>query len=331
MLSSIATAARRSQLRRDPRARLNVLRRSPDLVRIAIPVLALVGMAATMAVLQPRVMSYIGMQLVLAFSLPLVLAAMAQLSVVAASDLDVGLGNFIGLVNCITAASMAAHPWLCSLSLAGCVAAYAALGAFVEIQRLPSIVVTLGASFVWLGLALLIMPTPGGGAPDWLTQIVRFRPPFVPLPILVAIAVAAVGQWVFRGSSYSVVLRGLGSSAAVVRSAGWSLLAARSILYGLAGVFGVLSGLALTGLIHSGDANVGTAYTLLSIAAVIVGGSEFSGGVVSPAGTVVGAFVLVLAGALLSFMNVPSDWQLGVQGLLLIVVLALRLLQRRVR
>ncbi len=304
-------------------------RRNPDMVRLAIPIVALVAMAITMAMLQPRVTTYIGMQLVLGFALPLVFATMAQLSVIAAGDIDFGLGPFIGLVNCVTAALMASHPALCWLSLVGCVVAYAALGAFIEVQRLPSIVVTLGASFVWLGLALLIMPTPGGSAPGWLSAIVRFRPPVVPLPILAALVVAGATHWLFRRSSYSVVLRGLGSSAATVRAAGWSLLIARSALYGLAGLFGTIAGLLLTGLINSGDANVGTPYTLLSVAAVIVGGAEFSGGVVSPAGAVAGAFVLVLAGALLSFMNVPSDWQLSVQGLLLILVLGVRLMLRR--
>ena len=306
-----------------------VRRRNPDVIRLAVPVLALVAMAIAMAILQPRVTSYIGMHLVLNFALPLVFAAMAQLAVIAASDIDFGLGPFIGLVNCVTAALMPIHPWLCWLALAGGIATYAGLGAFIEARRLPSIVVTLGASFVWLGLALLIMPTPGGSAPAWLQSAARARPPFVPLPILIAVVLGCVTHWLFRRSSYSVVMRGLGSSPAAVRAAGWSLLRARSALYGLAGLFGTLSGLFLTGLINSGDANVGTPYTLLSVAAVIVGGAEFSGGVVSPAGAVVGAFVLVLAGALLSFMNVPSDWQLSVQGSLLILVLGVRLVLRR--
>jgi ribose/xylose/arabinose/galactoside ABC-type transport system permease subunit len=303
--------------------------RSTDVARLLIPIGALIVMAVSMAVLQPRVTSYIGMQLVLSFALPLMFASLAQLSVIAASDIDFGIGPFIGFVNCLTAAFMVTEPFFCCACLVGCALAYAGLGAFIQLRRLPSIVVTLGASFIWLGLALIVMPTPGGTAPEWLSKLVRLRPPFIPLPIVAAIVVAAFGHWLFKRSSYSVVLRGVGSAAASVQAAGWSLVVARSVLYGLAGIFGIISGLLLTGLINSGDANVGTAYTLLSVSAVIVGGAEFAGGIVSPIGAIIGVFVMLLAGTLLSFMNVPSDWQLSVQGTLLILVLGARLILRR--
>lgn len=294
-----------------------------------VPALALIIMVIGMGVMQPRAVSYIGMQLILRFALPVIFAALAQLCVITASDIDFGIGPFISLVNCIAATLLGTHPALCAALLAAGIAAYAAMGAFIQIRRLPSIVVTLGASFIWLGLALLIMPTPAGSAPDWLTGIVRLRPPFLPLPIVVGLLAAVVAQWLFRGSSYSVVLRGLGSAPAFVRDAGWSLLVARSSLYALAGVFGVIAGLLLTALISSGDANVGTPYTLLSVAAVIVGGSSFTGGVVSPTGAVIGAFIMLLAGVLLSFTPISSDWQLSVEGLLLLFVLTLRSLSRR--
>lgn len=303
--------------------------RQTDALRLVIPSAAFLIMMTVAVVLEPRVLTYIGAQLLLRFALPLMFASMAQLAIIAASDIDFGIGPFIGLVNCVTAAYMSSRPILCALCLIGCVMVYAAMGAFIQLRRLPSIVVTLGASFVWLGLALMIMPSPGGSAPEWLSAAVRLRPPFLPLPIVTAIVLGAVAHWLFKRSSYSVVLRGLGSASPSVENAGWSLVAARSALYGLAGLFGVASGVILTGLISSGDANIGTPYTLLSVAAVIVGGAEFAGGIVSPIGAIIGAFVMLLTGVLLSFLNVSPDWQLSVQGTLLILVLAARLLQRR--
>jgi ribose transport system permease protein len=101
-------------------------------------------------------------------------------------------------------------------------------------------------------------------------------------------------------------------------------------MYAMAGVFGVLAGLALVGMTTSGDANLAKNYTLLSIASVILGGGEFVGGRVSPIGAVIGAMVLALAASLLSFLKVPPDWQIGAQGAILIIVLALRSLLNRV-
>ena len=254
-------------------------------------------------------------------------AAMAQLCVIAASDIDLGVGTFVGLVNCIVAKYLAEAPLLAVVLMAVLVLAYVGMGAFIQVRRLPSIVVTLGASSIWLGPAVLVLPSPGGTVPEWLTSFVRLRPPLVPLPIVVAVVLAAFGHWFFMRSSYGVVLRGVGSTPVSLQRAGWSLLAARSTLYGLAGMFGVIAGLLLTGLNTSGDATIGSAYTLLSIAAVIVGGGEFVGGVVSPVGAVIGALIMLLTGALLSFMSVSTDWQLSVQGMILILVLSTRALQ----
>ena len=297
--------------------------------RVLLPAVALAVMLAGIFVLQPRAMSYNGLRLLLGLGLPLMFAAMAELCVIAASDIDFGLGTFIGLVNCVAAKYLAVAPLLAVVMLAALILAYAAMGAFIQMRRLPSIVVTLGASFVWLGLAVLLLPTPGGTVPAWLMYVVRLRPPLLPLPVVVAVALGLFGHWLFMRTSYGVVLRGIGSTPASLRRAGWSLLAARSTLFGLAGVFGMIAGLLVTGLNTSGDATIGAAYTLLSIAAVIIGGGEFVGGVVSPPGAVIGAFIMLLTGALLSFMNVSTDWQLSGQGAILILVLSTRALQRR--
>ena len=310
-------------------ARLLSRTNGDELFRLLIPTLALIVIATILVVLQPRVTTYVGMQLVLGYATPLMFAAMAQMSIIAASDIDFGIGPFISLVNCLTAAFLVSDPALCILLYVLCILTYAGLGAFIQIRRLPSIVVTLGASFIWIGLALVVMPKPGGAAPEWLAAMVRYRPPFVPLPILVALVLGILMHWVYKRSSYGVVMRALGSSPSAVAAAGWSLVVARSSLYGIAGLFGVLSGIYLTGMINSGDANIGTPYTLLSVSSVIVGGALFTGGVISPVGAVIGVFVMVLTGTLLSFMNVPSDWQLSAQGALLILVLGVRLFQRR--
>ena len=86
------------------------------------------------------------------------------------------------------------------------------------------------------------------------------------------------------------------------------------VMFGLAGLFGMLAGLSLVGLTTSADANIALRYTLLSIAGVILGGGEFTGGRVSPVGAVIGAMTLTLAGSFLSFLRIPPDWQIGAQG-----------------
>ena len=49
----------------------------------------------------------------------------------------------------------------------------------------------------------------------------------------------------------------------------------------------------------------------------------------SPIGAVIGALTLTLAGSFLSFLRISPDWQIGAQGAILIIVLAVRLLVQR--
>jgi ribose transport system permease protein len=198
------------------------------------------------------------------------------------------------------------------------------------LRNLPSIVVTLGMSFVWQGLAILVLPKPGGKAPDWLLSFVGFKPPFVPFPIVAAVAIAAVVHFGLMSTSYGVILRGSGGNPAALAKAGWSLLKVKMVLFALTGLFGVLSGMALIGITTSADANIGNGYTLLAIAGVILGGGEFVGGRVSPIGAVIGALTLALAASpLLTFMHIPPDWQVAANGAILIIVLAARALISR--
>lgn len=297
-------------------------------LRVGLPAVALASMLGAIFAMQPRAVSYFGLTVLLNFTLPAIFAAMAQMAVIAVGDIDLGIGPFISLVNCIAATLLAGSPFLGWLALAALVAAYAAMGALIHLRGLPSIVVTLGASFVWLGFALLVLPSPGGTPPAWLPALLAWRPPFLPLPVLASIVLAGLGEFLLMHTSYGVVLRGIGGNPRAIARAGWSLLAGRAALYALAGTCGVIAGLALTGLNTAGDATVGAQYTLISIAAVIVGGGEFVGGIVTPIGTVVGAWIMLLAGSLLSFLNISTDWQLSVQGGILIIVLGLRALNR---
>jgi ribose transport system permease protein len=246
-----------------------------------------------------------------------------------AGDIDLGIGTFVGLIDCIAAGLLNDYPVIAVAMLIACPLAYALMGALIHWRQLPSIVVTLGASFVWLGLALMVLPLPGGTVPAFLTGLVRLRPPGVPMPIVMAVIPMVLAHLVLNKMSYGVVLRGVGGSLAAVERSGRSTLKARMTLYLLAGVCGLCAGLCLAAVTTTGDANVGRGLTLVSIGAVIIGGGEFVGGIVSPIGTVFGALIMQLSGSLLSFASVPPAWQYSIQGAILLVILALRIISWR--
>ncbi|MER0240179.1 ABC transporter permease [Fulvimarina sp. MAC8] len=299
------------------------LRRS---LSVGLPAVALVAMLVVIFWIRPAAMSYFGFTLLFKLAIPLVFASLAQMLVIMLGDIDLANGSFVGLMTCVTALYLGDAPLLALLIYAALIAGYAGVGLLIHVRQLPSIVVTLGLSFIWLGMAVIVLPAPGGQAPAWLTGFASWRPPLMPLPLWLALIAALAGHWVISRSSIGAVLRGAGANTRSVERAGWSILAIRTGVYAAAGVLLCLSGLLLTGLTTSGDANIAPAYTLLGVGAVILGGGAFTGGIVSPIGTVIGALTLALAGSLLSFLQVPPTWQIGAQGFILFLVLAGRLL-----
>ncbi|HYN65211.1 MAG TPA: ABC transporter permease [Candidatus Limnocylindrales bacterium] len=299
---------------------------TPRQLRGALPAASLAVLLIAIFWLQPRTMSYFGLNLLLNLAVPIALATVAQMFVLCVNDLDLSLGAFVSLVACVTATWLHDTPLVGVLALAGLVAVYAGLGALIHLRDLPSIVVTLGMSFVWLGVAVLVLPTPGGTAPGWIRALMTLKPWLVPFPIIACVAIGWLVHVGLMRSAFGVVLRGAGGNPRSVERAGWSLLRVKMTMFALTGFFGVLSGMALVGLTTSADANIALRYTLLSIAGVILGGGEFVGGRVSPIGAVIGAMTLTLAGSFLSFLKLNPDWQIGAQGAILIIVLAARAL-----
>ncbi len=297
---------------------------APRTLRAILPAASLAILLAAIFWLQPRTMSYTGLNLMLNLAIPIALATIAQMFVLCVNELDLSIGAYVGYVACVTATWLVDSPPLGVAALLAGILVYAGLGALIHLRNLPSIVVTLGMSFVWLGVAVLILPTPGGTSPAWIRWLMKLHTPYVPFPIIAALVIAVVVHIALMRTAYGSILRGAGGNPRAIDRAGWSLLKIKVVMFGLAGVFGMLAGMALIGLTTSGDANIAARYTLLSIAGAILGGCEFVGGRVSPAGAVIGAITLTLAGSFLSFLRISPDWQIGATGAILILVLALR-------
>lgn len=297
--------------------------------RILLPVVSLAVLLAATFYMQPRAMSYFGINLLFNLAVPIALATIAQMCIMMVNDIDLSLGAFGSLVACITATLLNDMPIMGVLLLILLILAYAGMGAIIHALDLPAIVVTLGMSFVWGGLALFILPSPGGASPGWLRMLMTVKPPFVPMAVVASVLIAVVTHLLIIRSGIGTVLRGVGGNARSVARAGWPVIRLKALAYGLAGLFGVLAGMTLVGLATSADANIALRYTLLSIAGVILGGSEFTGGRVSPTGAVIGALTLTLASSFLSFMRLSPDWQIGAQGAILILVLTARLVFTR--
>jgi ribose transport system permease protein len=263
-------------------------------------------------------------------SLPLVLAALGQGVVVLTRGLDLSVGGMIDLTNGLAATRLHGGPaevaaWTLGILLVG--AAGGLLnGLLVAWARLQPILVTLATLAIFQGLALWVLPTPGGQVSAGLTT--TLTNPDQPTG-LIWVAVG-YGLWfVFRRTPFGVGVFALGNDAEAARANGLPVARLTVYAYLTSGVCSAAAGLFLAATTTSGDAVSGNVFILTSIAAVVLGGISFTGGRGSLAGTIAGAFTLTLVGNVLFFAGIDPLYQSFYQGLFLIVAVLLGTLAGR--
>ncbi len=297
--------------------------------RSTLPVLLFIVMLLLNGLLNANSVSYTGIDYLFGAAMPLVFAAISQMFIVMAGDIDLGLGLAVGLINVVSATFMVKNTGMGFLLCLAFIVCYILMGALIHVRKIPAIIATLGASFIWLGIALIFQATPGGNCPAWLQSFYEFKFPLVPFPVFFCIVAAIIPLWLIRYSRYGVILRGAGNNPKAIVSAGWSHFTAHITFYALSAVFIVLAGLSTTAISYGSDANASSALTLSAIATIIIGGCEFSGGIGEPVGVVAGALALSLISSLLAFMSVDSRYQTAVVGCVLIAALAAKLFLRK--
>lgn len=297
--------------------------------RWMLPLLTLIIIYAANVIINPNLASYAGMRMKISSALPLVFAALGQMFIVMCGDVDMGNGYSIGLVNCIVAIWLTGRPFIGIVGLVIFIGAYMGMAALIKTRQIPAIVVTMGAQFVWYGLALIVCPLPGGSCPEWLSSFLRIRTPVIPFPIILAAVLGLTCWYILFRCRYGVVLRGIGNSQAAVERSGWSYILAKVTAYAIAGLFVVFAGMSYTATCNGADANSSVNYNMMSIATVILGGCEMTGGVPVPIGVVMAAVVMNLINSLLTALKMNSNYQTAIIGMILIGVLALRYIMRR--
>lgn len=301
----------------------------PLIIRL-LPFASLLAVFVAMSAMNPLVASSFGLELLLGPAVPLVLIALAQMFIVGGSEIDLGAGAFTGLINVVSATLLVTAPLVGISTLVAGLLGYAVIAVLIQTRGIPAIVATLGASFVWLGWGRMLQPSPGGESPAWLASIFDIAVPGVPMPVLLIVLAGAIAVFV-NLTPTGTILRGFGANALALSRAGWPAVRFAITRYALAGLFAMAAGLYITGTNHASDINASSSLTLLSVAAVVMGGCQLLGGRIAPAGVVAGAVTLSLIGAFLASLGVSTDYNAAVQGGLLIAILGLQTLLTRRR
>ena len=258
--------------------------------------------------------------------LPLALAAVAQAIVVISGGIDLSIGAMMALTSVVSATYMKGQPEefgivvVLGVLLLGVVLG-AVNGTVVVLTRVPDIVVTLAMSFVWAGCALLVLKTPGGGSAQWLKDLVigSLGNEWIPKAAVALIAVVALIWVPVRRSRLGLSIYAIGSNRLAAFRSGVPVGRTRIAAYTLTGLFAALAGLSLTASTGIGTPVPGP-YTLMSVAAVVLGGVSLAGGRGGVFGAIVAVMILQLIRTDMTFLNVNTNMAVVVQGVILIGV-----------
>lgn len=303
---------------------MSLLRRNRSL---AITVAALAVLFATFIAIHPRGFSTYVLTIWFNQGALLGLAAIAQFFVVLVRGVDLSVGPIIALTNVAASYLLVGSPASIALGVIAVLALGAicglANGVAVVYGRIQPIVVTLATASMISGLALLLRPTPGGSIDETLSDALTYDFYGVPASAIL-LAVVLVALYVpLRRSPLGLRMYAIGSSEQSAYMTGVRVGQVKLVAYGASGIFAALTGLYVSMVTLTGDPGIGPAYTLNSIAAVVLGGVALSGGVGSPLGAVVGALILKTISSLMFFSGLPPLAQPFFEGLVLAVAIAL--------
>jgi ribose transport system permease protein len=254
-------------------------------------------------------------------ALPLIAASLGQSVLLIGRGLDLSMGATISLVN-VFAVTLFSYNLGSAVVLPVAVAAAIAVGALegflIVGLHINALLATFAVSFVCSGLALWLMPAPGGVIPPELTMFIMGSAAGVPVGVIAIIALALV--WiVVKRSVFMLQLYGVGGDPAKAFSSGVPVGKVRAGSYLLSGLFAGVAGVSLTFSIGSGDPLIGESYSLLSIAAAVIGGVAIVGGSGDGLGAIFGAIFISIIPELILGFGVSPFFQQFTVGLIVLI------------
>lgn len=195
-------------------------------------------------------------------------------------------------------------------------------GAGAAYLRVPPIIMTLAMATFLQGLLVIVA---GGSAVTVSNPAVillgQARPLGIPAGILLWIVVSIVVLLIIHRMPLGARFLALGANPLAARLSGVSVARNTLLLYALSGFFAGLAGILVLGMNRQGYVGIGDPYLLMSIAAVVLGGTSILGGRGTYAGTIPGAILLVTTTALITVVNASPGWRSIMFGSLILALL----------
>jgi ribose transport system permease protein len=291
--------------------------------------LLLLALLAVYLALFPGLLSLSGVARFTQNWFPVAVVALAQTLVMLMGGIDLAVGATVSL-GCVLGATLVGESLGGALSGILAVVAVgaligAAVGAAVALLRLPAIIVTLAASFLIGGAALLVMPRPGGSMPGWLSDALAGETPTA----LILLVLLLIAWRVLQATPLGHAINAAGNNPQGAFRSGIDVAKARITAYAISGALSSFAGVYVAAQTGAGDPIIGNPLILDSITAAVLGGVGFLGGQGAFRGAVAGSLLLAIMINVMFFMGFPPVAQYVAKGLIIVAAMTLRVLRER--
>ena len=205
-------------------------------------------------------------------------------------------------------------------------------GFLVAVFKMPPFIATLGTMTSFRGAAYLL----ANGTTlinnnlhfDWIGNDKLF---FIPWIIIIALILFALTWVLLRRTVLGTRIYAVGGNELAAKYSGISVGAILVIVYGLSGLLSGVAGVVMSSRLYSANGMLGIAYELNAIAAVILGGTSFTGGVGGVGGTLIGALIIAVLNNGLTIVGVSDFWQQVIKGGVIIGAVLLDIYRQKLK
>jgi ribose transport system permease protein len=297
------------------------------------PIIPLIGLLALLVliieVVRPGIVGPGWAGVIVRASVPLAILAACQTLTMLTAGIDLSVGTVASMAGFVTATlvnSPGGLPFAIAVALIAAALAGLVTGIGVGIFKVHPLIMTLGMSFVVLGLAnvwqLQTVQT-GSGVPDelrWIGSGSLFG--ILPYSLIIFVPLALLILLGLRRTGYGRLLYAIGDNPIAARLSGaraWQVLI---VLYVISAVLAGIAGLLVAGLTNTASVSLAESYLLPSVAAAVIGGTSIFGGRGGYGGAIVGALILTVLTALLTVLGLPEPSRQILFGAIIVIVAA---------
>lgn len=214
-----------------------------------------------------------------------------------------------------------------SLSVCACIGIVN--GCVISFLKVPPFIATLGMQVLVYGICLVYTgATPIGGLKTSFTNIANgrlFGINFLPFLLFIAIGCGLFMWFLYNKTRHGKYMYAIGGNENAAEVAGVNTNKAKILIYMLAAILYGIGGFLLVAKSGGTSVNMGFGYELEAIAACTIGGVSTNGGVGKVSGILIGVLVFEILKISMQFMGIPTDYTYIVQGIVIIVAVALDL------